>query len=130
MNKLPVPTEDQEQAALFAWAARAACTMPELELLYANPNGGFRHIATAARLKQTGVKAGVPDICLPVARGPYHGLYIELKRAKGGRVSEAQHEWIEMLIGQNYCAMVCEGGENAMEVIKAYLDGWLEDVRT
>ena len=130
MSKLPIATEDAEQAALFQWAARAACTMPELELMYAIPNGGLRDKATASRLKQTGVKAGVPDICLPVARGPYHGLYIELKCVRGGRVSEAQHEWIEMLIGQNYCAMVCEGWENAMEVIKAYLDGWLEDVRT
>ena len=30
-------------------------------------------------LKKEGVKAGVPDIVLPVLRCTYHGLYIELK---------------------------------------------------
>mgnify|MGYP004433785991 CR=1 FL=1 len=38
-----------------------------------------RDARTAANLKRQGVKAGVPDLHLPVARGGYNGLYIELK---------------------------------------------------
>ena len=62
-------SEHQEQAALFRWAWFAQVKHPALALLYAIPNGGHRHKAVAARMKAEGVKAGVPDLCLPVARG-------------------------------------------------------------
>ena len=75
----------------------------------------------AARLKAAGVKSGVPDICLPVPRAGYHGLYIELKRQKGGRISPEQTEWIDALIKQGYCAAVCRGWEAAREEILRYL---------
>lgn len=77
-SKMPVPTEAQEQMTLFSWAAMQSGKYPELNLLYHVPNGGSRHKAEAGRLRAEGVKAGVPDLCLPVARGQYHGLYIEL----------------------------------------------------
>ena len=83
-----VPLEDAEQRIIFQWAAMETAARPELGLLYAIPNGGKRAIKTAIALKAQGVKSGVPDMCLPVARGAYHGLYIELKRQKGGTVSE------------------------------------------
>jgi hypothetical protein len=70
---------------------------PALRMLHAIPNGGHRHKATAARLKAAGVKAGVPDICLPVARGDWHGLYIELKVGKN-KLTEAQRRWKDDLI--------------------------------
>ena len=114
-------TEDQEQEALFEWASLQAAKYPELDMLYAVPNGGWRHIRTAALLKRTGVKPGVPDMCLPVARGKYHGLYIELKRRKGGVVSLAQRCWLNVLQGQGYRAEACAGWEAAAEVILAYL---------
>ena len=82
-----VPLEDAEQRVIFQWAAMETAACPELWLLYAIPNGGKRAIKTAIALKAQGVKSGVPDMCLPVARGGYHGLYIELKRQKGGTVS-------------------------------------------
>ena len=82
-NKLPVPTEAQEQMTLFSWAAMQSGKYPELNLLYHVPNGGSRHKAEAGRLRAEGVKAGVPDLCLPVARGQYHGLYINGNAAAG-----------------------------------------------
>lgn len=69
----PLPTEEDEQIALFLWAKMASATMPELDLLYHIPNGGSRGKAEAGRFKASGVKAGVPDIFLPVARGGKHG---------------------------------------------------------
>ena len=116
------PTEDIEQTQLFAWAQYASGKYPELALMYHIPNGGKRGKAEAVRFKAQGVKAGVPDICLPVARGKYHGLYIELKRVKGGRVSAAQEEYIEALRKQGYKVAVCFGMEQARDVIIEYLE--------
>ena len=115
------PTEEQEQAAVFEWAMLMRNQYPELSLLYHIPNGAYRPIATAAKLKAQGVKAGVPDLCLPVARGGWHGLYIELKRRKGGKVSPHQSEWLQELTYQHYYATVCQGAEEACDVIYRYL---------
>lgn len=118
---LPCPSEDLEQTHLFTWARIAAGAMPELDLLYAVPNGGLRDIRTARRMKATGTRSGVPDICLPVARGRYHGLYIELKKRKGGTVSPNQKIWINRLQEQGYMAIVCHGCDEAIEAIEHYL---------
>ena len=116
-----VPLEDAEQRIIFQWAAMETAARPELGLLYAIPNGGKRAIKTAIALKAQGVKAGVPDMCLPVARSGYHGLYIELKRQKGGTVSDEQREWIAALNTQGYKAVVCRGADEAIGTIKEYL---------
>lgn len=122
-NKMPVPTEAQEQMTLFSWAAMQSGKYPELNLLYHVPNGGSRHKAEAGRLRAEGVKAGVPDLCLPVARGQYHGLYIELKRQRGGRTSNHQSEWLDALSAQGYKAALCYGWEQAAGTIIEYLTG-------
>lgn len=122
-SKMPVPTEAQEQMTLFSWAAMQSGKYPELNLLYHVPNGGSRHKAEAGRLRAEGVKAGVPDLCLPVARGQYHGLYIELKRQRGGRTSDHQSEWLDALSAQGYKAALCYGWEQAAGTIIEYLTG-------
>ena len=93
---LPIPTESAEQIGLFRWAEFQAGAYPELHRLFHIPNGGHRHKATAGRLRAEGVKSGVPDICLPVPRGPYHGLYIEMKRMRGNDTSETQDDWLRL----------------------------------
>lgn len=117
----PLPTESEEQIAIFQWAAYAEAAHPDLRLLYHVPNGGYRNIATAARLKAEGVRHGVPDIVLPVARGGYHGMYLELKRSRGGRLSPEQAEWLDALTAQGYYAVRCDGAEAAIETIRRYL---------
>ena len=116
-----VPTEDEEQIALFNWAGLAAGAHPELRLLFHIPNGGSRHKAEAGRFRAMGVKSGVPDIFLPVARFGWHGLFIEMKRTRGGRLSPEQKAWIRDLGAQGYCALVCCGWEEAKENILEYL---------
>lgn len=116
-----IPTEHQEQCALFEWAAWMAKRIPELHLMHAIPNGGKRDIRTAAMLKAEGVKPGLPDIFLPVSRGGKHGLYIELKRRKGGVISKAQEAWIRALTNQGYMCAVCHGAEAARDEILAYM---------
>ena len=113
-------TEHQEQAMLIAWARTTESHWPELALLHAIPNGGWRHKATAGRLKAEGLKAGVPDLCLPVARHPFHGLYLEMK-SKKGRVRQSQKWWLDQLNAQGYRAVVCRGFAQAVDVITEYL---------
>ena len=122
-NSFPVPTEAEEQITLFEWARLQRGKYPELTLLYHVPNGGSRNKAEAGRLRAEGVKAGVPDLCLPVPRGRFHGLYIELKRRRGGRVDELQVAWKEELMKQGYSVALCKGWEAAAEVILNYLEG-------
>lgn len=119
----PIPTESAEQQLLFQWARMQSGKYPELMLLYHIPNEGKRSHKTGARLKAEGLKTGVPDICLPVARGGHHGLYIELKRVKNSRVTEDQMRWLEDLARQGYVAAVCRGADEAIELITRYLSG-------
>jgi hypothetical protein len=116
-------TENQEQAALFEWAKLSEWKHPELKLLHAIPNGGLRDARTAAVLQRTGVKSGVPDLCLPVARGGFHGLYIELKRLKGGVLSINQKTWLGLLAKEGYKAVMCRGWLEARDTILDYLEG-------
>lgn len=123
MDATPEPTEEQEQRTLCQWARMQECRWPELALMYHIPNGGSRQRIEAAKLKGLGVKSGVPDICLPVPRGGQHGLYIELKRRKSGRVSPEQLQWLEALAAQGYTAAVCCGCDQAIAMIGRYLRG-------
>lgn len=114
-------TEAQEQKFLFQWAGLARQKYPELELLFHVPNGGKREKREAVSLKKEGVKAGVPDLILPVARGEYFGLYIELKVGRN-KPSAHQLEWIENLKEQGYFVKVCYGWIEASETITNYLE--------
>lgn len=116
-----VPTESAEQQALFQWARLSEGRYPELRLLHHIPNGGLRNKPVAVRLTAEGVRRGIPDICLPVARGGFHGLYIELKRTYGGVLSEDQRAWLDALRAGGYCAMRCDGADQARDAIVAYL---------
>lgn len=117
-----IPTEGEEQATLFHWCEMVKGKYPELQLLFHIPNGGERRKSEAARMKAEGVKPGVPDLFLPVARINYHGLFIEMKRRKGGRVSDEQREWIGNLLANGYAVEVCRGWEEAKDAIENYLD--------
>lgn len=118
-------TEHDEQAALFEWRELAKGEYPELEMLYSNPNGGYRPKATAVKMKKEGTLAGVPDIFLPLADGGYHGLYIEMKKATGNAsdVSDSQLKVIAALRSNGYAVMVCFGFEEAREALITYVEG-------
>lgn len=115
-------TEARHQANIIKWSQQPSVRgkWPELALLHHIPNGGTRDAVEGKHLKQQGVKAGVPDLCLPVARGGYHGLYIELKTEKG-RASDAQKWWGGQLMDQGYFWEVCHGWESAVRVLEQYL---------
>ena len=114
-------SEDTEQIAVIQWANWNRSKWPELELLHHCPNGGSRNKAEAAKLKQMGVVPGMPDLDLPVVKGAYHGLCIEMKYDRG-TLQENQKRKLRLLAEQGrYCA-VCYGAEEAVKVLKEYLN--------
>lgn len=117
MRNFRLDDESGQQEALFSWAAYNTGRMPELEYMHHVPNGGKRDAATAIALKRQGVKAGVPDICLPAPRGIYHGLYIELKAGKNTTTAK-QRSWLDYLRQQGYFTAVCYGWQTAADAIK------------
>lgn len=118
------PSEDQEQANLMAWARVNEGVLPELVLLFHVPNGGDRHPAVAARLKAMGTKPGVPDLLLPVARGGYHGLALEMKSPTGkGRVRPEQAAWLTALREEGWATAVRCSWVDAANTIMLYLRG-------
>jgi hypothetical protein len=115
-----MPSEHDEQVALFRWRDENLGRFPDLVMMYAVPNGGHRHPAVAVKLKAEGVTPGVLDINLDEPRGEWHGLRIELKTLTG-RPSKQQREWIARLTERGYCARVCKGAEQAKELLVWYL---------
>jgi len=113
-------SEHQAQAALFAWAKLMRGRYPELNLLFAIPNAGKRTVKMGAWYKAEGLRRGVPDICLPVARNGWHGLYVELKVGRNTPTDE-QETWLAALEHQGYCAQVAYGSEAAVEAVASYL---------
>jgi hypothetical protein len=117
---ISVPSEHQIQTELIQRIQLAATQYPPLNLLLAIPNGGARHPLVGAHLKAEGVRKGVPDLFLPVARTPYHGLFIEMKRPNG-RLSPEQKEWLDHLEKQFYLCKVCFSADDAFTTLVDYV---------
>lgn len=97
-------SESAEQIGFVQWFEGAFAGVRILHV----PNGGHRAMSVARKLKAEGVKAGVPDLFIPVWR-----IWIEMKRAKGGRLLADQKDWIEYLQGVGYTVIVAHGARDA-----------------
>jgi len=113
-----VNDESWEQKQLIQWTK----TDPRFQFLFHIPNESVGGYGWIARNRQMGCKKGVPDLFYPVPIGGYHGLFIEMKKRKGGRLSEEQKKWIKALEGLGYRVAVCRGWEEAKEVLLQYVD--------
>jgi VRR-NUC domain len=113
-------TEHQEQVDLINWCNSHADL--RLQLIYSHLNGMRSNPNTGRKQKAAGAKKGIPDLFLPVPSGEFHGLYIELKRLKGGTISPEQKIWISLLLKQGYEVVVCKGAEAAKTEIEQYLN--------
>jgi hypothetical protein len=102
----------------------------ELQTMHSIPNGGERpkyqakngkwYCPEGQRLNQEGLKAGMPDLCLPVSRGPFIGAYIEMK-APGFGLSDSQKKVIPQLQAMGHAVYVEESVKGAVDCIKYYL---------
>jgi len=122
-------SEYETQKLIFQWAKFMEGKYPELVLLNASLNGVRLTIGQAKKAKAAGMKKGYPDLFLPVARGGYHGLFIELKVGKN-KATKEQAWWIKELLKQGYYACVCYGYDATINTIEQYLREELRDEDT
>ena len=113
-------SEHAEQVAFMKWA-KSWLPVELRPLIFAIPNGGKRNIVTAMKLKAEGVEPGVPDIFFAHARLGYHGLFIEMKKVKGGTTSPIQWGVIAKLNDAKYYACVCRGAKSATDTLRWYM---------
>ena len=111
-----IPTETQEQITVASWLRVNNI------LFYHVPNEAKRSIGLARIEIAMGLQSGVPDICIPIARKGFHGLYIEMKSLKG-KATENQLKWLKNLKEQGYQCYVCKGADIAIKAIQDYLEG-------
>lgn len=117
-----IHSEHDLQAAVIAECEKRAVANPLWGMIFAIPNGGQRTKAAGGKLKAEGVKAGVPDLFLPVARHNAHGMFIEMKFGSG-KPSQAQIDWKRSLIAQGYlCHVIWDSVEETIELIQWYLE--------
>jgi len=110
------PSEEQEQIALAQWL-----DIHKINFFHP-PNGGHRNVVVAAKLKAQGVKPGVPDVMIvdPPPNYPNNvGTAIELKRRKGGTVSDKQTQWLTILQERGWAVAVCKGATEAIEFLES-----------
>lgn len=121
--------EHEHQKALIAWAYRvklpkAADIEPGSTIghyLFAVPNGGARGAREGARLKAEGVKAGVSDLVLPIRRGGFGGLILEMK-APGEKPTPKQRDWLARMARAGYMAEWRDDWRAAAQLITDYID--------
>jgi len=101
---LKVSTEHMEQMGFVIWFRQK---FPET-LIFAIPNGEYRAMTTAKKLRAEGVVPGVPDLCVPE-----WSLWIEMKRKEGGSISEDQTRIHKYLEGIGHKVIVGYGAEDA-----------------
>jgi hypothetical protein len=106
--------EDTVQARLAALLHKTA--RPGI-MWFAIPNGGYRSPRTAARLKATGTRAGVPDLAF-VIEGRTD--FLELKRSKGGKLSPAQSAMKSEALGAGAIWALGRGFDDAVSVLQSW----------
>lgn len=116
--------ERNEQIRFVTWFK---WQYPEYQYLIAHfANGGYRHPKEAVYFKRLGVLSGMPDLGIFVPKGPYHGLFIEMKPPldekgrKQGSLSLKQKYVGERLKEQGYEVVVANGCDEAEVIWKKY----------
>ena len=118
--------EAQIQAAIIQWARYLEPKWPEVELLHATMQPASLTKLQAWRNKAAGIKAGFPDLHLPVpivhnsTRLGIPGLWIELK-APGKAPTPMQRKRIDELKSLGHEVHVCTAPDEALDRIKDYM---------
>lgn len=118
-----LPSEEAEQRVFASY-------MDTLALLWATqgrrlvwthiPAGGKRKGGEGGKMKAAGYKPGLSDNLIftsPPLRLEVKGVAIELKRARTGRASEGQKQWLRDLDDCGWVTAICHGAEEAMTLV-------------
>lgn len=115
-------SEFAHQAALCSWARIPAviAAYPGIDLLHSSLNGVKLSKAQAGKAKASGMLSGVPDLLLPVRRGPFVGLAIEMKWGRN-KPTEEQEWFLGRLREEGWRAEVCYDWISARDAIVEFL---------
>ena len=113
MVNVPLSSEGAEQIVVVEW-----CDLSKIPIVHI-ANEGKRSAAYGANLKRMGMRKGFPDLFVPMARGKYHGLFIEMKYDKNKPTGD-QKKWLELLASEGYACVVCYNADDAIRIIKKY----------
>jgi hypothetical protein len=120
-------TESKQQQLLISWWK---LQYPG-KIIFAIPNGAWlsgdkvTRAKLMRKMKAEGLLKGVSDLFIPIPRGNYCGLFIEMKNIGKPRcsVSEDQMWFIDEMNAAGYLAVWCAGFDKAREVIVEYMKG-------
>lgn len=108
-----IPLEKDEQKRLCKW-------LKENKIGHFATGLGVKlglDVKYVASLKSQGHYSGIPDLVVLLGNGKI--CFVELKRQKGGVVSEEQKKWIDYLNNNGYPAKVCKGCDEAIKFIES-----------
>lgn len=116
--------EFQHQCALFEWARMPGVLRkyPALDLLSSSQNGANMGEVERQKAAKSGLLPGEMDLKLPVARGRFIGLVIELKYGKNKPTKE-QLRYARRMTEEGHFAAFLWSWEDAMQLIVNYLEG-------
>lgn len=111
-----VPTEDVEEATFAKWL-----DLKHFMHTHFSNETFTKSWSQKRKMKNLGVHSGLPDhlVLVKAKDGCLYPTYVEMKRVKGGVISDAQFMWIRALKMAGQFATVCEGADEAIEYIKA-----------
>lgn len=109
------------QCALFNWRDLLVRSYPQLKLLRGSMNGVHLSKAQAGKAKAAGVLKGEHDVTLPVRRGGFNGLSIELK-AGNNKPTREQLDYGELLESEGWYVSYAWEWTEAADLIVRYLE--------
>lgn len=114
MRVKPGTSEQSEQEAFVDY-----CGILGVPVVHV-PNEGKRTKSYGAAMKRAGMRKGFPDLFIPLPRGEYHGLFIEMKHGKNNATDE-QIYWLRLLSYNGYKVAIAREFEGAKAVLNDYL---------
>lgn len=87
-------------------------------------NEGKRTSIGGRLLKMIGLTKGLPDYQVLLSNKNWHGLFIEMKTIamKNKKLPEEQLAFIDNLKNSGYHGTIAYGWENAVQIVKDYMD--------
>ena len=110
------PSEDSEQEQFVSWFR---IEYPNL-IIFSVPNGGSRNKLEGAKLKKTGLLAGIPDLIVLFPNKTI--VFIEMKKRVGGKLTPSQKKIFPLLRLFGFEILICEGAEMARNKFMEYYE--------
>lgn len=115
------PSETEIMNAYFDWVGWKMNQKPLYSLIYSVKNEGKRSWFYGTQLVRSGLRSGIPDVCIPIPTRDYGAAYLEFKTLDG-QVSPMQKVWLSKLKRVSNYVGVVKGLDHAKEVTESYMD--------